>query len=79
MTKVKWLTTQEIADDLGYKSPSTVRGKVRKMIADGTLKGKMFMETYLISEASYIEAKAAGAFDVKPRRVKRGENLKSNS
>lgn len=78
MPKDKWLTTQQIADDLGYNSPSTVRSKIRKMLDAGTLKGEMISDTFLISEASYLKAKTEGAFETKQRRIKRGAKLEKN-
>jgi len=80
---IKWLLIKDIANDLGYKSPTTIRTKIGKLIEAGVLDGEKIFETYRVKEASYLKAKEAGVFDVKQRRVPRGtkrpENLKPNS
>lgn len=80
----KWLTVSQIAEDLHYNSPTTIRTKLKKLIAEKILVVDMGADkTYRISEASYLKAKEAGVFDVKQRRVPRGtprpENLKPKS
>jgi SOS-response transcriptional repressor LexA len=80
----KWLTVKQIATDLGYNSPSTIRGRLKRLIEDKQLVVDMGADkTYRISETSYLKAKEAGVFDVKQRRVPRGterpENLKPKS
>lgn len=77
----KWLTLKEISTDLGYNSPTTIRAKIKKLANDNVLVVDIGADkTYRVLESSYKEAKAAGVFDVKQRRVPRGterpENLK---